>query len=195
MVLGIHGGGDLTVQHTQSGHTVRLPADYVQTFTELGYATTVHTAQGVSVDTMHALASGQETRQQLYTMMTRGALGNHIYLQVVGDGDPHTVIRPETVRPPAPTDLLEGMLAHDDAPRSATTLLRGQADPGTCLGQAAQRYADALYVAAEDVVGRDVVQTLDASADRVVAGLSQEPALRSPVSSSLQSRIAALSPA
>src|ERR1019366_697950 len=84
MVLGIHDAGDLTVQHTQSGHTVRLPADYVQAATELGYATTVHTAQGVSVDTMHALASGQETRQQLYTMMTRGALGNHIYLQVVG---------------------------------------------------------------------------------------------------------------
>jgi conjugative relaxase-like TrwC/TraI family protein len=176
MVLGIHDGGDLTVQHTQSGRSVRLPADYVQAATELGYATTVHTAQGVSVDTMHALASGQETRQQLYTMMTRGSLGNHLYLQVVGDGDPHTVIRPETVRPPAPTDLLEGMLARDDAPRSATTLLREQADPAICLGQAAQRYVDALYVAAEDVVGRDVVQVLDTSADQVVAGLSQEPA-------------------
>jgi DNA primase catalytic core len=176
MVLGIHDAGDLTVQHTQSRRTVRLPADYVQAATELGYATTVHTAQGVSVDTMHALASGQETRQQLYTMMTRGALGNHLYLQVVGDGDPHSVIRPETVRPPAPTDLLEGMLARDDAPRSATTLLRDQSDPTICLGQAAQRYADALYVAAEDVVGRDVVQTLDSSADRVVPCLSQEPA-------------------
>jgi hypothetical protein len=53
MVLGIHDGGDLSVQHTQSGRTVRLPADYVQSATELGYATTVHTAQGVSVDTMH----------------------------------------------------------------------------------------------------------------------------------------------
>jgi DNA primase catalytic core len=176
IVLGIHDAGDLTVQHTQSGRTVRLPADYVQAATELGYATTVHTAQGVSVDTMHALASGQETRQQLYTMMTRGSLGNHLYLQVVGDGDPHTVIRPETVRPLAPTDLLEGMLARDDAPRSATTLLREQSDPATCLGQAAQRYVDALYVAAEDVVGREVAQTLDASADRVVPCLSQEPA-------------------
>lgn len=176
MVLGIHDAGDLNVQHTQSGRTVRLPAEYVQASTELGYATTVHTAQGVSVDTMHALASGQETRQQLYTMMTRGSLGNHIYLRVVGDGDPHSIIRPELIRPLTPTDLLEGMLARDDAPGSATTLLRGQADPATCLGQAAQRYADALYVAAEDVVGLDVVQSLDASADRVIPGLSQEPA-------------------
>ena len=72
MVLGIHDAGDLTAAHTQTGRTVRLPAGYVQAFTELGYATTVHSAQGVSADTMHALASGQETRQQLYTMMTRG---------------------------------------------------------------------------------------------------------------------------
>jgi len=181
MVLGIHDAGDLTVQHTQSGRRVRLPAGYVQAATELGYATTVHTAQGVSVDTMHALASGQETRQQLYTMMTRGALGNHVYLQVVGDGDPHSVIRPELVRPLTPTDLLEGMLARDHAPRSATTLVRDLSDPANCLGEATARYVDALYVAAESVVGRDVVQSLDASADRAVAGLVDEaawPALR-----------------
>ena len=57
-----------SVQQTQSGRTVRLPAEYVQASTELGYATTAQTALGVSVDTMHALASGQETRQQLHTM-------------------------------------------------------------------------------------------------------------------------------
>jgi conjugative relaxase-like TrwC/TraI family protein len=175
-VLGIHDAGDLTAQHTQSGRKVRLPATYVQAWTELGYATTVHTSQGVSVDTMHGLASGQESRQRLYTMMTRGRLGNHVYLQVVGDGDPHSVIRPEMIRPLTPTDLLEGMLARDDAPRSATTLLREHVEPATCLGDAAARYVDALYVAAEDVVGRDVRRGLDASADRVVPGLAQEPA-------------------
>ena len=49
-----------------------------------------HGAQGVSADTMHGLLSGQESRQQLYTMLTRGRTANHLYLQVVGDGDPHT---------------------------------------------------------------------------------------------------------
>ena len=70
-----------------------LPADYVTTSTELGYASTVHTAQGVSVDTMHGLATGTEGRQQLYTMLTRERHANHVYLQVVGDGDPHEVAR------------------------------------------------------------------------------------------------------
>jgi hypothetical protein len=60
--------GDLTVRHTRSHQTVRLPADYVRTSTGLGYATTIHAAQGVTADTMHGLLTGQESRQQLYTM-------------------------------------------------------------------------------------------------------------------------------
>ena len=67
------------------------------TSTGLGYATTIHSAQGVSADTMHGLFTGQESRQQLYTMLTRGRYANHLYLQVVGDGDPHTLIRPDTI--------------------------------------------------------------------------------------------------
>src|SRR6185503_4897509 len=75
--------GDLTVRHTRSHRTVRLPAGYVQTSTGLGYATTTHGAQGVSADTTHGLLTGQESRQQLYTMLTRGRHANHLYLQAV----------------------------------------------------------------------------------------------------------------
>jgi hypothetical protein len=78
---------------------------------------------------MHGLLTGQESRQQLYTMLTRGRAANHLYLQVVGDGDPHTVIRPDTVAPRTPTETLQQMLARDDAPISATTLLRQLSEP------------------------------------------------------------------
>jgi ATP-dependent exoDNAse (exonuclease V) alpha subunit len=98
--------GDLTVRHTRSQLTVRLPLDYMRTSTGLGYASTIHSAQGVSADTMHGLLTGQESRQQLYTMLTRGRHANHLYLQVVGDGDPHTVIRPDTISPRTPTETL-----------------------------------------------------------------------------------------
>jgi len=175
-VLQLHQGGDLTVQHTQHGRTVRLPREYVETSTELGYACTVHTAQGVTADTMHGLATGNESRQQLYTMLTRGKSGNHVYLEVVGDGDPHSVIHPTLVRPLTPTDILESMLARDDAQRSATSLLREQADPATRLGEAAQRYLDSLYVAAENTVGADVVEALDSTVDQLLPGLSDEAA-------------------
>jgi ATP-dependent exoDNAse (exonuclease V) alpha subunit len=91
--------GGITVRHSRSQLKCQLPADYVTTSTGLGYATTIHGAQGVAADTMHGLLTGQESRQQLYTMLTRGRHANHLYLQVVGDGDPHTLIRPDTIAP------------------------------------------------------------------------------------------------
>ncbi|CAM3583859.1 MobF family relaxase [Nocardioides marinus] len=186
-VLEIHDRGDLTVQHTQHGRTVRLPADYVSRSTELGYACTVHTAQGVTADTVHGLATGTESRQQLYTMMTRGAHANHVYLEVVGDGDPHSVIHPTLVRPLTPTDILESMLGRDNTQRSATSLIREQADPATRLGEAAQRYLDSLYVAAEDLLRHEtttgvdgttvtVVDALDTAVETLAPGLSDEAA-------------------
>jgi hypothetical protein len=167
--------GDLVVQHTRSRRTVRLPADYVRTSTGLGYATTIHAAQGVTADTMHGLATGQESRQQLYTMLTRGRVANHVYLQVVGDGDPHSIIRPDTVAPRTPTETLQQILARDDTPTSATTLLRELSDPAARLYAAVQNYTDSLQVAAEHLVGPQIVQMLDGRADQVVPELTSEP--------------------
>ena len=61
----------LRVRHARSGRTVTLAAGYVQTAVGLGYASTVHAAQGVTTDTMHGVVIGEESRQQLYTMLTR----------------------------------------------------------------------------------------------------------------------------
>jgi conjugative relaxase-like TrwC/TraI family protein len=167
--------GDLTVRHNRSHRTVRLPADYVRTSTGLGYAITIHAAQGVTADTMHGLVTGQESRQQLYTMLTRGRAANHLYVQVVGDGDPHTLIRPDTVAPHTPTETLQQMLVHDEAPTSASTLLRGLSDPAAQLFDAVQRYTDGLKMAAEELVGPKIVHTLDGLADQVIPDLTSEP--------------------
>ena len=137
--------GDLTVRHNRSQLTVRLPFDYVRTSTGLGYATTIHSAQGVSADTMHGLVTGQESRQQPYTMLTRGRHTNHLYLQVVGDGDPHTLIRPDTISPRTPTETLQQIIARDEAPVSASTLLRDLNDLLTLYTSALP--ASALVVA------------------------------------------------
>jgi hypothetical protein len=175
-VLKVTRGGGLTVGHHRNGRTVRLPASYVTESVEPGYATTVHTAQGVTADTMHGLLTGEESRQQLYTMLTRGRIANHLYLQAVRDGDPHSLIRPETVHPSTATDLLEQILARDDAPRSATTLQRDQHDPAARLADAAGHYVDALQVAAEDLAGPERVEALNAAAEQIVPGLTDEPA-------------------
>jgi hypothetical protein len=173
-ITDVGNGGDLTVRHSRSHLTVRLPADYVRESTGLGYATTIHAAQGVSADTMHGLFTGQESRQQLYTMLTRGRAANHLYLQVVGDGDPHTVIRPDIISPRTPTETLQQILARDEAPVSASTLLRELNNPAARLFQAVQRYTDGLHVAAEQLVGPETVAALD-QADRYIPGLTAEP--------------------
>jgi conjugative relaxase-like TrwC/TraI family protein len=167
--------GDLTVRHNHSQLTVQLPLDYVRTSTGLGYATTIHAAQGVSADTMHGLVTGQESRQQLYTMLTRGRHANHLYLQVVGNGDSHSIIRPDTISPRTPTETLQQILARDEAPVSASTVLRELNDPTARLFQAVQRYTDGLHVAAEQLVGPQTVAELD-QADQYIPGLTTEPA-------------------
>jgi len=167
--------GDLTVRHNRSHLTVRLPSKYVRESTGLGYATTIHAAQGVSADTTHGLVTGHESRQQLYTMLTRGRHANHLYLQVVGDGDPHTVTRPDTISPLTPTETLQQILARDETPLSASTMLRELNDPAARLFQAVQRYTDSLHVAAEQLLGPQTIAELD-HADHYIPGLSAEPA-------------------
>ena len=136
----------------------------------------IHAAQGVTADTMHGLVTGQESRQQLYTMLTRGRTANHLYLQVVGDGDPHTVIRPETVAPRTPTETART----DPGPRRRPHLSHHPApelsDPAVRLHQAVQRYTDGLHVAAEQLIGPRIVDALDRRADQVVPGVTDEPA-------------------
>jgi hypothetical protein len=167
--------GGLTVRHSRSRLTVRLPIDYVRSSTGLGYATTIHAAQGVTADTMHGLLTGRESRQQLYTVLTRGRHANHLYLQVVGNGDPHAVIRPDTISPRTPTETLQQMIARDETPVSAGTLMRELNNPAARLFQAVQRYTDGLQVAAEQLVGPETVAELD-QADQYLPGLTDEPA-------------------
>jgi DNA primase catalytic core len=180
-VLEVDPMGGLHVRHTQSGRHVQLPASYVTESVELGYATTTHTAQGVTADTMHGLLSGSESRQQAYTMLTRGREANHAYVVVVGDGDPHTLILPETVNPLTPTDVLERILARDESPVSATTALREAANPARQLGEAAARFTDAIGFATASLAGELGIRGLERAVEEAVPGLTDAstwPALR-----------------
>ena len=49
---------------------VTLPAGYVARHVQLGYACTVHAAQGQTVDTSHTVLTGAESRQLLYVALT-----------------------------------------------------------------------------------------------------------------------------
>jgi len=73
-------GGDAVVRHTRHRGRIRLAADYLAAHTELGYAATVHRAQGLTVDASHALATAHSTRESVYVQLTRGARTNRLYV-------------------------------------------------------------------------------------------------------------------
>jgi len=71
--------GALRVER-EDGELVTLPASYVREHVTLAYASTVHAAQGRTVDTTHAVLSSTSRAADAYVAMTRGRESNHAYL-------------------------------------------------------------------------------------------------------------------
>ncbi|MFD8500137.1 MobF family relaxase [Amycolatopsis sp. NPDC059657] len=69
-ILGRVDGGE------QLGNRMTLPGDYVSDHVALGYASTVHSAQGLTVDKAHAVVTQSTGLAGLYVALTRGRHGN-----------------------------------------------------------------------------------------------------------------------
>ncbi len=161
LVTRTRASGAMTVKHLRSGKTTVLPSHYVAASVDLGYATTVHTAQGTTADTCHGILTGAEARQLLYTMASRGRQANHLYLQVTGAVDEHSANDARVLEPPSAAELLEAILARDDSPVSATTLRRELARPGEPLAHAVACYLDAITYAAEQIAEPGLKDAID----------------------------------
>ncbi len=168
--------GSLKVRRIGDSRVVTLPADYVSDKVTLGYARTIHGAQGITADTCHTVLSGHETRQLAYVAATRGRHENHLYFGSALDGDEHSVITPEAVTPQTAVDLFTRILGRDGAQESATTAARRLADPAERLPIAAAAYDDAVGTAAEQVLGNDEMERIDTEADKIVPGVTDAAA-------------------
>lgn len=84
-VAQVHDNGAMTVQHLEHGGKVTLPGSYVAASVELGYAATIHRAQGATVDTAHALVDSSTDRAGAYVALTRGREENRLYVSL-GEG-------------------------------------------------------------------------------------------------------------
>jgi len=78
--------GSLVVTSERNGRRTTLPVNYAAEHVQLGYASTIHTAQGLTADTSHTLLTGDESRQQLYTAITRGRDQNHLHCTTPENG-------------------------------------------------------------------------------------------------------------
>lgn len=133
--------GSLTVRRAgrrRVGATVRLAADYVDEHVDLGYATTVHRAQGATVDTAYVLVTPQMTREAYYVAMTRARQTNLAYVATDQPGlethqlDPDAEVTARSV--------LVGVLNHVGAEASAHQTAEAEAERYRSIAQLAAEY-------------------------------------------------------
>ncbi|TSD65707.1 AAA family ATPase [Aeromicrobium piscarium] len=116
---------------------VVLPAAYVRASVDLGYATTAHRAQGMTVDTAHVVASGRTNRENLYVSMTRGRRSNTVYVALDDPDDTHTP--PQEGEISART-VLYGILKRSGAELSAHQMIEAEHEHWSSIAQLAAEY-------------------------------------------------------
>jgi conjugative relaxase-like TrwC/TraI family protein len=175
-LVDVRADGTVLARSLRGGALRELPAAYVSEHVQLGYASTVHSAQGLTSETCHVVATGSESREVLYVALTRGREANHVYLGAGSTGDPHTVLDPETLAPSTAIEVLARVLGREESQRSALTARRDLADPNRRVAEAALRYRDALSFAAAETLGSTWQASLDRSAETMLPGLASCPA-------------------
>uniref|UniRef100_UPI003F499C39 MobF family relaxase n=1 Tax=Streptomyces chartreusis TaxID=1969 RepID=UPI003F499C39 len=131
-------GGDVLLRHTEHQGRVRLPAAYADAFLDLGYAATVHRAQGITVDTSHGLAGPRTSREAAYVQLSRGARTNRLYVEC---------------EPGIPVaEAVQKIAANSRASQSATETLRTLQDAATAPARLAAEFADVTRRAWEQVL-------------------------------------------
>ncbi|RJT76972.1 conjugal transfer protein TraA [Arthrobacter cheniae] len=110
----------ITLRH--SGHRGRITvnADYLSEHGQLGYAATVHRAQGATVDTAHAILDERTDRAGAYVAATRGRETNKLYVALGDDRD----VRDQTV---TRDSVLASITANHDRTLSAHETVRAEA--------------------------------------------------------------------
>ncbi|WP_284990281.1 MobF family relaxase [Arthrobacter sp. efr-133-TYG-120] len=109
--------GNLVAVRRDTGATVSLRRDYVEGSVELGYATTAHRSQGITVDSGHTVVTQVGlTRELLYVSMTRGRGGNYAY---ISENDPADLEPLDPTFQSSWQEILGEVLAAEGAERTA----------------------------------------------------------------------------
>ena len=145
------------------GERLVLPPDYVAEHMSLGYAVTVHAAEGVTVDTAHAIVSATTAAPALYPAVTRGRESNtiHVVTQAGPAPDADTGQVAEAIRH-NPRAVLGAILeAEQQFDCAALTLAADSAQTTEQMSTPAELFADAL----EQLSARRTIDWLDTLTD------------------------------
>jgi conjugative relaxase-like TrwC/TraI family protein len=114
--------GTLDVEHARHHARLTLPADYVAQHVRLGYASTIASAQGLTVDETHVVVSPGMYASELYTALSRGRHANHAYAICDQPGATHTHGRPDP--PHTPAEVLARVAQRERTDWAAHSVLR-----------------------------------------------------------------------
>ena len=114
--------GSLDVEHVGHHARLTLPADYVAHHVRLGYAATIASAQGLTVDETHVVVSPAMYASELYTALSRGRHANHAYATCDQPGDVQTHGRPDAA--PTPPEVLARVAQRERPDWAAHSVLR-----------------------------------------------------------------------
>ena len=147
-----------------TGSALFLPSSYVESSLELGYATTAHRSQGLTVDTGHTVVTpGRLTRELLYVSMTRGRRSNTAY---VSENDPD---EDEILDPSARSNwrvILGEVLAAEGAERTAHEVRDFERQHADSLARLSREYDYLAQIAS----GLDLAKAVDG----LMPGFSEE---------------------
>jgi conjugative relaxase-like TrwC/TraI family protein len=161
--------GSLTAVRRDTGATVTLCRDYVESSVELGYATTAHRSQGITVDTGHTVVTQRRlTRELLYVSMTRGRSGNRAY---VSENDPLGDQQLDPALLSSWRQILGEVLAAEGAERTAHDVRATELSNSDSLERLSAEYDYLAQISASE----DLVQFLDAHSPGKTSELQQSP--------------------
>ncbi|WP_380162833.1 MobF family relaxase [Kineococcus sp. R86509] len=154
-VEAIRADGGLDLLHRTHRGRVTLSADYVARSVELGYAATVHRAQGATVDTAHALVNETTSREAAYVALTRGRDRNQLFVTTEPGKSMH--------------DVLDAIAARTTQSVSAHEAIRAEQDRTIDLEHLVDVHADVAERADAQRLQHVVREVLGAGAERFLA--------------------------
>lgn len=134
-VTAIAENGSITARNAATGEELCPPADYVHDNVQLGYAATVHRAQGSTVDCTRAVIDHHVDRAGLYVALTRGKIANHIYAvtehqldELAEEGHYHYQ---GIDHAPSIRDVFNKAISRDNSPKAAREVIADVVDEQT----------------------------------------------------------------
>ncbi|WP_315914999.1 AAA family ATPase [Arthrobacter sp. lap29] len=149
--------GAIHGRRLDTGQRIRLSCEYLAESVELGYATTAHRSQGITVDTSHTvLTQGCLTRELFYVGMTRGRDCNTAYVCESDIAQDHVAL---DAAEPTWQEIIAEVLAAQGAERTAHEVGEEERESSNSLHQLAAEYDYLAQIVAADQLRAAVERT------------------------------------